>query len=500
MYIPSTRDYDEMDNFFVEIKKFKKAKKKAMKKLKQSTEHYDNVSYITNRSTVLPAALNCENNVPKYILHDWEPREQVGVVFGSKTINGVDYRVGKSADIEGHIALFGGTASGKSSCVVIPTLTNTWNSRFFAIDIKGELKREYDKWHEKRGTKVFTLKPNEVGITFDPFDLIRKNGEDDLVSNVRSLVFALIPLPINVHDPVWIQTAQSFLTAAIIYYFQIGASFIDSMNNIMTMPPVTLIEEIGESNNKLAKIFINNFIDNPKLHESQFLMSVCQELTNRLSIFASDPQVIKAFTPCSDSLKWEDLESHNIFLSVPEERLEQYSGVITLILTQIIRYLEKRPEMHSPEGANTDKILLMLDEFPRLGKLDVIANAFSTLRSKKVDIMIICQSLAQLDFIYGKEFRRIILDNCSYKVILNATDPESQEYFSKLVGTLGIPNHAFSKSTDPNYKVIGYNYQISEVQEPIILPHDFATLTDVVLITPTGFCRVDKLPYYNKKK
>ena len=80
-------------------------------------------------------------------------------------------------------------------------------------------------------------------------------------------------------------------------------------------------------------------------------------------------------------------------------------------------------------------ILFLLDEFPRLGKIEEITDGLATLRGKKITICPIIQSLAQLDLIYGTAARRVIADNCAYKAILNATDVDSQEYFSKLVGT-----------------------------------------------------------------
>jgi len=43
----------------------------------------------------------------------------------------------------------------------------------------------------------------------------------------------------------------------------------------------------------------------------------------------------------------------------------------------------------------------------------------------------------------------------------------------------------------------GYNLQINESREPIIFPEEFATLKDIVLITPDGYCRIEKAPYYN---
>ena len=38
---------------------------------------------------------------------------------------------------------------------------------------------------------------------------------------------------------------------------------------------------------------------------------------------------------------------------------------------------------------------------------------------------------------------------------------------------------------------------LSIVREPIIFPHELATLKDILLITPEGFCRVEKVPYYS---
>jgi type IV secretory pathway TraG/TraD family ATPase VirD4 len=73
-----------------------------------------------------------------------------GYIFGK-----VDNRlITKAEHVDGHVLVVGGVGSGKSSCVVIPTL-RAWNSGVFAIDIKGEL---YEKCHEYRpNIKVFNL-------------------------------------------------------------------------------------------------------------------------------------------------------------------------------------------------------------------------------------------------------------------------------------------------------------------------------------------------------
>ena len=170
--------------------------------------------------------------------------------------------------------------------------------------------------------------------------------------------------------------------------------------------------------------------------------------------------------------------------------------MIRLMLTQLIRTLERRPDMQSPQGRKTNPILVLLDEFPLLGTMDVITNALTTLRSKKVTFCLMVQSIAQMDVVYGQDIRKIIVDNCQYKAMLNITEPDSQEYFSRLIGTVPIGRRSISHNYDPTteHSSWGGERQIQEFREPLILPHEFATNKDILLHTPYGLLSTIKLP------
>ena len=227
--------------------------------------------------------------------------------------------------------------------------------------------------------------------------------------------------------------------------------------------PLALIEEIGKSGNDIAKMHISAVLkvktsaeddmDGNELEviDAKMLAGIGMELINHLIVFSTDCTVIDALTPGDDPIVWEDLKTGNIFLSVDEDKLEQWGSVITLMLTQLVRSLERFPEQLSEEGKALPPILLILDEFPRLGKLEVIKNALSTLRSKGVTICLMIQNLAQLDAIYGADARRIIVDACQYKAILNATEADTQKYFSNLVGSIKVGG-----------KSLGVNYDSDE--------------------------------------
>jgi len=160
------------------------------------------------------------------------------------------------------------------------------------------------------------------------------------------------------------------------------------------------------------------------------------------------------------------------------------------MVNQFLMFFERRNE-----GNNLPPILFLLDEFPRLGKIPFIMDGLATLRSKKITICLILQSLAQLDVIYGRDERRIISDTCAYKAVLSATAPDTQEYFSKLVGTYEKEKPTTTKAM---FNPLGSSRSITTEDKPIIKPADFATLQDVVLLHPfeRGVTRVQKVPWW----
>lgn len=490
------------------------------------------------------------NNVPKYMLHEEE--YEADFFFGAKYYENrtVKRYVGKPINRDGHILVVGGAGSGKSSCIAIPTL-KTWSGTIFAIDIKGELTEQWEKIKgDKRPDKIFNLtKKNQAGTVgsedkgynYDPFYFLRKRDKDDLVQNAREIAQAIVQIPPNVLEPFWLQAAQHILTATILYVYDYG-SFVDDNGNeikagfnhvvhlIQTKPLSELIGEIGEKGSDDARMHVNQFLDSVNTEDSKMLAGISAELSNKVMVFATDKRIRSAFTPGENTFGWEDLETHNIFMRIAEDKLGQWDGAITLMLTQLIRTLERRqdtkydedgnPTFLSEHGDPVPPILLLLDEFPRLGKVDVIQNAVSTLRSKGVTICLMMQSLAQLDKTYGKESRQIIVDNCQYKAILQITDPENQKIFSDMVGTIRVATRSVGDSdsqsvgqssgdnttvgADSSYSTGGskgisrsVSYNVSTSREPIIHPHEFATLgKSLVLMTPEGFCRVFKEPYY----
>lgn len=404
--------------------------------------------------------------------------ESQGFIFGKQQ----PYFVRKAVTMDGHILVIGGAGSGKSSCIAIPSLMS-WESRVFAVDIKGEL---HTKTSNRRpNIKVFNPMSSDSD-GYNPYYLLARSRNP--VQDAREIAIAIIPKPENVKEPFWIESAQNIFTGAILHFFNEGFTFIQTIGAIQSTPIEKLVSTIHSSHTEDARYFVNQLVG----MDIKTLSGVFSEVSNRIMPFATDPD-IKACLSREQCVTPEDIErGFDVYLNIPEDKLEQWKGLLTLIINQFLKHFERRPDTDSTP------VLFLLDEFARLGKIETVIHGLATLRSKKVTICILTQSLAQLDVIYGKEQRQVIADNCQYKAVLNATDADTQDYFSRIVGTFDKTKYSTSANFE-QYTGLGKGTGTSETTEEkrIIKPEEFGTLTDIVLLTPYGFCRVDKTPYYS---
>ena len=424
----------------------------------------DNVDNVDDKKPTPTIAQQLKNN------------DQSGFVLGDG--------VAKPEAEDGHIMVVGGAGSGKSSCIAIPSLLS-WEAPVFAIDIKGEL-FAYSNHSPKRKILVFNpldTDPNALG--YDPYYLLKH--ATDKVQESQAIAHALIPLPPNTLDPFWIQSAQNLYVGAIPYFFSRNFSFVETVTAILDTKITELLNEIYTGDAEHARRFVSGLLD----MKPQVVSSILTVLSNHIMIFATNESVINCLTK-KINITPEDLEDGwDIYVHIPENLLKQWKGLLTLIVSQFLNHAEKRPDM------TAKPILFLLDEFARLGKLEGVVDGLATLRSKKITIAIILQSLAQLDLHYGKEARQVIADTCQYKAVLNVTDVESQEYFSKAVGTYDKIRVVKSQQYDrfTSFKAGSAVTTLTE-EKPIIKPHEFATLEQIVLLTPHGAYKADKKPYY----
>lgn len=411
--------------------------------------------------------------------------EPSGVVFGRSKGSWVC----KPASTDGHIAVCGGPGSGKSAAVAIGTLLCWGNENskdaVFAIDIKGELHQKTK--HRLPNNKVFSLtSPNSYG--YNPFFLIDENG--DIIKQIKNIAVSLIPIPPEEKNPFWKQSAQNYLCGCLLWGFMRKIEFAEIMEMIQAVPPEKMATAICEDEFKEPKLFMNAFAD--MAHDT--LSGVYTEVSNTVLPFATDSELRAALSkPKAQCISPADLDNGiSLYIHLEEHRLDQLRNFLTLLVNQFLKHFEQRSE---DEGNN--HILFQLDEFPRLSKIDSIMTGLATLRSKKITIMLVFQSLAQLDVIYGKDQRKAILDNCSFWALLRVSDSESQKYFSDAIGTYDRSKRSYSDNRG-DFKALGSSgSSITTEEKRIIKPEDLNKLeNELILMSPYGFNRVEKVYYF----
>lgn len=421
------------------------------------------------------------------------------VFFGDINQYKQDYFIGMPQGADGNILVVGGNGSGKSSGIARPTLV-TWKGAICATDVKGELSRAYQEfyWSSFRqgsfARPYIIFDPTQLdGPSYDPLWWVLYDCEENLISNIREIAHAIIPALPNDKDPFWLDTERDIFSAALLHYFKLGLSFSEIVCKVMNSTLSQLCEELENSDYGQVKLFLGG----ATALKADLLAALERGLRNKLSDFAADPYIGHAFRGAregAECFSWSDLKEYNIFLKIPTGKISQWGRAITLMYSQLLQYLERRPDQYSKNGESNMQTLLLMDEFARFGKLEQITDAMATLRSKNVNICLIIQSIAQLDKIYGEYDRRIIVDNCQYQAILRANDSETQKYLSELIGTAKSIQRSVSEHTDTSGNISGYARQISEVREWRVFPHELATLDDILLLSPYGFFRVGKLP------
>jgi type IV secretion system protein VirD4 len=122
----------------------------------------------------------------------------------------------------------------------------------------------------------------------------------------------------------------------------------------------------------------------------------------------------------------------SLYLVVPPSDLSRTRPLIRLLLNQIARQLTDRQAV-AQAAAPPRQLLLMVDEFPALGRLEFFESSLAFLAGYGVRAVLVAQSLNQIDKAYGPH--HAILDNCHVRVAFTPNDERTAKRLSDTLGT-----------------------------------------------------------------
>ncbi|SCC93178.1 putative Ti-type conjugative transfer system, TraG [Thiomonas sp. X19] len=191
----------------------------------------------------------------------------------------------------------------------------------------------------------------------------------------------------------------------------------------------------------------------------------------------------------------------SLYLVVPPSDKDRLKPLLRLVINQVTRRLTEGMDFNADGSGKSlypHRLLLVLDEFPSLGKLDVFQEALAFIAGYGLKALLIVQDLSQLYAAYGKD--ESILGNCHIRVAYAPNKVETAELLSKMVGQATV-SHTQRQYSGNRLAVVLQNVNTNEqiVQRPLLTPDECMRLPpDDELVFVAGHAPVycQKIKYY----
>ncbi|GAM97350.1 coupling protein VirD4 [alpha proteobacterium U9-1i] len=413
-----------------------------------------------------------------------------------------------------HLLLTGGTRSGKTRGSVIPTLLASPHS-ILVLDLKNELHSGDARvsfpgtagWRAKLGPVIRFAPTETISDRLNLMDTIRPGDQE--VRDVQNLVELIAdPYGDGRFQEFWDRAAKQVLAGLIIHViyaepvrsktlarvFELLARFDDTVKLMeATLHRKSDVTGEPETHPEVKRAAVSYAAYHEKLRAG-----IKATAESYLGLFA-DP-LVRQNTQTS-TFRISDLmcadQPVTLYLCWPPNDAKRVKPLIRLVFGTVLRILMEHQEYAADGRRKTRSLLLLLDEFPQLGKLDVFEQSMGAMAGYGVKAYLVTQSLHQVTQAYGRY--HTILDNCQIVTSFAATDVETADTISKLAGDIFEmrPQETWSGKRQLfglDHRAITYR----EERRPLILPSEVRRLSDreeLVFVTGAKPLRAEKLRY-----
>jgi type IV secretory pathway TraG/TraD family ATPase VirD4 len=333
-----------------------------------------------------------------------------------------------------HILLFAKSGYGKSNAAVIPTLL-TYKGSVFANDVKGELFKKTSGPRRKHlNNNIFKVNlsdPNDdVAAFFNPLAEVRIATEYEM-DNIELIADSLATIGAGQKGAAYFyESAAMIFACACLHslYKTTEATFTDVINLLQKEGAAKAVALMLSTNhkeliknqtldNKISKleyldsIWIEGIKCHPKIHgklieikgkadgaaEEWSAITGC--LTLMIDIFMRDA-IKKTFSKSSFKLKniLREKKASTVYFVIHPSDKKRLAPLVRLMFDMLAAYA-----MLDNGEYNKQKLMLLIDEFPQLGKVDQIQTILEVGRSAGLKLFLICQDIGQLTDLYKND-------------------------------------------------------------------------------------------------
>jgi type IV secretion system protein VirD4 len=437
---------------------------------------------------------------------DSRPTEQ-GIVVGCKSHRGGTTALVDTGDV--HALMIGAAGVGKTAYWLYPCIEYACATgmSFLSTDTKGDVVRNYGTIAEKYygyNVSVIDLRNptrshgnNLLHLVNKYFDLYKENP-DCLSYKAKAEKYAKIISKTIISNGMdgasfgensyFYDSAEGLLTATILLVAEFCKP---EERHIVSV--YKIIQELLAPSGQKGKNQFQQLMDLlPENHKAkwfagaalntseQSMASVMSTALSRLNAFLdSELEQILCFDTEIDAERFCK-EKSAIFIVMPEENPNTFF-MVSLIIQQLYREILAVSDENG--GKLKNRCVFFCDEFGNLPKIESAEMMFSASRSRRLQIVPIIQSFAQLEQNYGKEGADVIIDNTQLTIFGGfAPNSTSAEVLSKSLGSRTVMSGSVSKSkNDPSQS-------LQMIERPLMTPDELKSLPKgTFVVMKTGF-------------
>lgn len=432
---------------------------------------------------------------------------------------------------EEHVISLAPTGSGKGVGQVIPTLL-TWRQSVLIHDVKGENWALTAGWRAKFSNVIYFNPADPQSARFNPLFEVRSGLEQ--IKDIQNIADMIVDPHGKGKESHWDKTADQFFLAVILHVLHTGKD--KTLSGVRDF-----LQDPARSLSSALNLMMNTRHADPVAHKE--IASGARAMLNKSTLEASsivstaltflglyaDPIVAKV-TSESDFCIRDLMDAErplSLYIIVPPSDMVRTRPLMRLILTMIGRRLTESLQVRRPEGAGaaTDmvgrikafcsstkpdevagprhrwRLLMLIDEFPQLGKLDFFQDQLAFVRGYGIKAFLIVQSKNQLDEKYGP--RNSIIDHCRIRVLYTPNDEKTPEFIS---GMLGDKTEVHQQTTYTGHRLSPWLGHVmvadQESGRPLLTRGEVSVFpeTDSIIFVAGKYpIRAKKIRYYEDK-
>jgi type IV secretion system protein VirD4 len=357
-----------------------------------------------------------------------------------------------------HVLCYAPPRSGKGVGLVVPTML-TWPHSAVVTDLKREIYELTAKWRGTEGAnRILRFEPasSSASVHFNPLDEIRIGTEHETgdIQNLANLIVDPDGRGLQTH---WQKTACSLLTGCIAHVLyrarrEKTPATLPAVDRLLSDPDKKAIDvwtemlcylhEGGETHPLVASA-ARDQLNRPEEEAGSVLSTTLSYLT-----IYRDPVVANNVSRSDFRIRDLMQSDRPVTLYIVTEPVDKQrlQPLVRVLVNMIVRLSATGLSFEggTPKPNFSHRLLLMLDEFPTLGKLDILQESLAFLPGYGIKAYLIAQDINQLYAHYGRD--EAITSTCHVQCAFAPNRIETAEHLSKLTGQTTVVKEQITTS------------------------------------------------------